>query len=228
MVHIVFGFGSLLAAGGALLARKGGRRHKIYGRFYIAGMTVVCCSGVVLAVAIKSVFLGCIALFSGYFVYSGARFVYRGKGGRSEAASVFDWLVLGLFLVLGLGMATLAVAFYDAQDERWVVLSCFAALAFLLGYSDARHYRAIAHRAIAHRARRERQETASESLAARGGARRARVKKHLAHMLGATIATTTAFTVTNIQTEPIWLSWLAPTALFVPLIIYWTRRIDKG
>ncbi len=214
VAHVVFGLGSLLAAGGALLATKGGRRHRLWGRFYVAGMTVVCISGVMLAVAVESVFLGCIALFSGYFVYSGTRFAHRGVG----KASVFDWLMLGFFFAIALGMAALAAAFYDVQDERWVVLSAFAALALLLGYSDARHYRSL----------QKTKETATQSVAERGQARRARVKKHLAHMLGATIATTTAFTVTNIQSEPIWIAWLAPTALFLPLIFYWTRRIDRG
>ena len=223
VAHVFFGFGALLAAGGALLATKGGRRHRLWGRGYVAGMAGVCLSGVVLAVATESVFLGCIALFSGYFVYSGARFVYRGQG----EPSAFDWLALGLFLVLAAGMATLAALFYQVQDGRWVVLSVFAALAFRLGYTDARHYY-WSIRPKQRSAKEWRQKSTTPSVAERGQARKARLKKHLAHMLGATIATTTAFTVTNIQSEPVWIAWLAPTALFLPLIFYWTRRIDKG
>ena len=222
VTHVVFGVGSLLAAGGALLATKGGRRHRLWGRGYVAGMTVVCFSGLMLAVAVESVFLGCIALFSGYFVYSGARFAYRGEG----RASMLDWLALGTFIAIATGMAVLAVVFYQVQDGRWIVLGCFAVLAFLLGYGDARHYGSIRPR---QRSVKEfAQESTTQSVAQRGQARKARTKKHLAHMLGATIATTTAFTVTNIQSEPIWIAWLAPTALFLPLIFYWTRRIDKA
>ena len=212
--HVVFGLGSLVAAGGALLATKGGRRHRLCGRLYVAGMAVVGISGLTLAIAIESMFLGCIALFSGYFVYSGARFVYRGEG----RASMLDWLVLAVFLALAASMAVLAAVFYRVQDGRWVVLSVFAALAFLLGGGDARHYRDLR--------RKEEQKKEKESAAVRGRARKVRIKKHLAHMLGATIATTTAFTVTNISSEPIWLAWLAPTALFLPLIFYWARKVD--
>ena len=224
--HIVFGLGSLVTACGALLATKGGRRHRLCGRLYVAGMTVVCLSGLMLAVAVESMFLGCLALFSAYFVYSGTRFACRGDG----RASMLDWLVLTIFFALAASMAALATTFYDNQDELWVVLTCFAVLAFLLGYRDARHYRDIRQRKdkVQDKTQGKAQEkvTEKDSAAVRGQARRERVKKHLAHMLGATIATTTAFTVTNISTQPIWLAWLAPTALFLPLIFYWVRRVD--
>ena len=52
--------------------------------------------------------------------------------------------------------------------------------------------------------------------------------KHIGMMTGSYIATFTAFLVVNVQNfNPYWLPWLAPTLLFVPLIIYWTRKYGK-
>lgn len=52
--------------------------------------------------------------------------------------------------------------------------------------------------------------------------------RHIGYMIGAYIATFTAFLVVNIKHfEPAWLPWLAPTVLFVPVIIYWSGKVSK-
>ena len=49
--------------------------------------------------------------------------------------------------------------------------------------------------------------------------------RHIGLMIGAYIATITAFVVVNVTSiEPKWLPWLLPTFIFVPVIIYFTRR----
>lgn len=54
---------------------------------------------------------------------------------------------------------------------------------------------------------------------------RAWLAKHIGMMMGAYIATFTAFLVVNITTfQQAWLLWLAPTALLVPLMRFWTLR----
>lgn len=47
--------------------------------------------------------------------------------------------------------------------------------------------------------------------------------RHIGMMMGAYIGTLTAFLIVNIQFfEPYWVIWLAPTAVFVPLMRFWT------
>lgn len=52
--------------------------------------------------------------------------------------------------------------------------------------------------------------------------------QHIGLMVGAYIATVTAFLVNNVRAmEPVWLLWLLPTAVFVPLSIYWVNKYVK-
>jgi hypothetical protein len=54
------------------------------------------------------------------------------------------------------------------------------------------------------------------------------LRQHIGMMMGAYIATLTAFLVVNVKNfQPGWLIWLAPTAVLVPLMIYWTRKYVK-
>lgn len=53
---------------------------------------------------------------------------------------------------------------------------------------------------------------------------------HLGNMVGACIATLTAFLVFNFTTSlggPAWMVWLAPTAVGVPAITLWTRHYKR-
>jgi len=51
--------------------------------------------------------------------------------------------------------------------------------------------------------------------------------KHIGMMVGSYIGTFTAFLVVNIQFQPGWVIWLAPTVVFVPLMQYWTWKFTK-
>lgn len=50
---------------------------------------------------------------------------------------------------------------------------------------------------------------------------------HLQFMLGACIATFTAFLVVNIKMQPAWLPWIAPTIIGSVLITIWTAKLKK-
>jgi uncharacterized membrane protein len=68
---------------------------------------------------------------------------------------------------------------------------------------------------------------AVQDLAVRSRGERApgRVQRHLARMLGATAASWTAFVVVNFTFLPPLVAWLGPTALVLPAIVYWARRL---
>lgn len=66
--------------------------------------------------------------------------------------------------------------------------------------------------------------------------KRGRVVAHLGSMIGASIATATAFLVVNAARLPApiqelfpgWLFWVLPTAIGVPLLLRWSRRWSAG
>ncbi|GAA5041277.1 hypothetical protein GCM10011506_42840 [Marivirga lumbricoides] len=51
---------------------------------------------------------------------------------------------------------------------------------------------------------------------------------HVGKMGGTFIAAITAALVQNVQSEPIWIAWLLPTAIFTPVIVYYSRNIRSG
>lgn len=58
--------------------------------------------------------------------------------------------------------------------------------------------------------------------------RRKRMLAHIGNMMGAYIATVTAFAVVNINfVKPGWLVWLTPTAIGLPIVSYYTRVWKK-
>src|SRR5208282_5513764 len=68
------GGGVALAAGPVpLLSRKGGRLHRQLGKVYAAAMALAAGSGLVLALVKGSTLLLCIAVFTGFLVYTGLR-----------------------------------------------------------------------------------------------------------------------------------------------------------
>lgn len=118
---------------------------------------------------------------------------------RDHLAAWFDWL---LVIVAGInGMAMVATLN--------VVLMVFGAISLSLVWGDIRLH----------------------SKAARGKAipPTAWLKKHIGMMMGAFIATITAFLVVNItEVQPYWLVWLTPTFVLVPVLIYHQRKVDRA
>lgn len=52
--------------------------------------------------------------------------------------------------------------------------------------------------------------------------------RHIGMMTGAYIATVTAFVVVNVRVfDPVWLPWLVPTVLGMPIMAYWMRRVRQ-
>ena len=52
--------------------------------------------------------------------------------------------------------------------------------------------------------------------------------RHIGMMVGSYIGTFTAFLVVNIQLPANnWIIWIGPTLLFVPLLVFWTRKYAK-
>ncbi len=97
----------------------------------------------------------------------------------------------------GAGMWGYAVLLARAGDSQWITLTIFGAIALGLSLADALFYRA------------------------RPAPSYRRISRHLTNMLAGTIATVTAVLVVNVNTNPACITWILPTLLITPLIVWW-------
>jgi uncharacterized membrane protein len=195
-VHIAAGALAVLAGLGALATEKGGRQHVRAGRVYVAAMGVVVVTVVPLFVLDPTffrTFLLLVAVFSGYFAFSGYRAVGRKRPGDDPAR--VDWAVAAVTAVACLALGGWGVSLVAGGDTFGVVMVVFGGIGAALGTADLRAY-----------------QTAAE---------RPWLPNHLSRMVGAYIATVTAVSVVNLTMVPEVVAWLWPTAVGVPLIWYW-------
>lgn len=199
VIHIMCGFTALFSAFGAILCAKGQHRHRICGRFFISAMTGVFITAVPLSLIKHNQFLFLIALFSYYLALSGWRYAKN----RTGVATKFDWSISVLMLVIALVMLGIGLPALNTGGYQAIIMVVFGVIGGISALSDIKVYRAHA------------------------GVGKERIAKHLGAMLGATIATLTAFTVTNFHFHPQILLWLGPTILITPLIIWWKYKVAR-
>lgn len=204
VAHVAGGTVALLSLGPAVVLSRGygvrvGPGHRRAGQVYVWGMVVALASAYPLALLLPSMFLGGVALFTTFLVASGWRWIRRGSDGT---VGLGRGLAVGM-LVAAVGMIVVGVRQLAGGDGLGVALLVFAGIGGALALEDLR--------------------------ALRNGRpeRRHRVALHLGRMLGGAIATLTAVLVVNVQTEPVWLGWIAPTVLIVPMIVWRTAQVMR-
>ena len=201
-IHIFSGAVALLAALVALVTAKGRVYHVWAGRVYALGMTSVFITALPLAFLGADWFLLFIAFFSFYLVFAGWRFA---RNRRGQPHSV-DWAAVVIMGLTGLGMEGYAVVKALDGDSQWVTLTLFGAIALVQCVTDGFFYRSSAVTAVKYAKR---------------------ISRHLTNMLAGTIATVTAVLVVNVDTNPVWIVWIAPTIAITPLIVWWNLRVMR-
>ena len=119
---------------------------------------------------------------------------------RKGIATTLDWIAVSLMTLSGLGMWILAAIYFSNDKSQYIALLVFGFLAVFLGYRDYKSHK---------------DKTA---------AGKERIAKHLTNMMGGTIAVITAVLVVNPPSDPEWVWWVLPTALRVPVIIWWNKK----
>ena len=202
VIHITAGSLALLFAIVPVVTQKGGIIHIRAGRVYALGMTVVFLTAVPLAIIGSDIFLLIIAMFSFYLVFAGWRFARN----RDSNPIWIDWLAVSIMALTGLGMWVYGVILATSGDTQWIPLAVFGFIALGLSWADFNFHRS-------------RTESAS-----------GRIPRHLTNMLAGTIATVTAVAVVNgdnLSMVPTWVTWIAPTVVITPLIVWWNIRVRR-
>jgi uncharacterized membrane protein len=201
--HIAAGFLALLAGAGAMATEKGGGRHRRTGRGFLYAMAAV--SGASLALyafgpGFWRLFLSCVAVFSFYFAFSGYRVLSRKR--PADDPQTVDWAALGALALASVGMLVLGGQLYRDGASFATVILVFGAIGGAFSVGDLRGFR-------------------------RSTERGAWVSQHVIRMGAAYIAAVSAFSAVNFLFLPAVVRWLWPTALGVPLLIYFGNKYEE-
>ena len=198
-IHILGGTIALLSAIMAILSEKGKKIHVLSGRTFFWSMLTIFLTAIPMSIITSNIFLFLIAFFSFYFAFAGILFARNRKG----IATTSDWIAVGLMILSGVGMWTLAAVLFMNNNSMSIPLLVFGFGAIVLGYGDFKSHK---------------------NKTAIG---KERIGKHLQNMIGGTIAVITAVLVVNVKIEPVWIWWVLPTVLIFPVIIWWRIKVMK-
>ena len=198
-IHILAGTIALLSAIMAVLSEKGKKLHVLSGRTYFWCMVTIFLTAIPMSIITSNIFLFLIAFFSFYLAFAGIRFARNRKG----IAATSDWIAVGLMILSGVGMWTLAAILFMNNNSMYIPLLVFGGFAIVLGYGDFKSHK---------------------NKTAIG---KERIGKHLQNMIGGTIAVITAVLVVNVTVEPVWVWWVLPTVLIVPVIFWYRIKLMK-
>ena len=198
-IHILAGTIALLSAIMAILSEKGEKIHVLSGRTFFWSMLTIFLTAIPMSIISSNIFLFLIAFFSFYFAFAGIRFARNRKG----IATTSDWIAVGLMILSGVGMWTLAAVLFMNNNSMSIPLLVFGFGAIVLGYGDFKSHK---------------------NKTAIG---KERIVRHLVSMIAGTIAVITAVLVVNVKIEPVWIWWVLPTVLIFPVIIWWRIKVMK-
>lgn len=198
-LHIAAGAVAVLAGIGALVTTKGGQRHRLSGKLFVASMAVVVATVFVLVLVDPTrfrVILALVGVFSGYLAFSGYRVLARKR--PVDEPDGLDWVAAAGVVFVCLALSGWGVARLLGGASFGVVMVVFGGIGVTFGTLDLRTFR--------------------------DGGRESWMVGHLQRMVAAFIATVSAVSAVNLTPTLGILAWLWPTAVGIPLIAYWSNE----
>ena len=195
-LHIAAGFTGFFVAPVALAVRKGGPAHRLWGRVFFWAMAVAGTTALVGAQHIHSLFLLLTAVFSLYMAAFGYRSLFLKHLAGDARVAAFDWAVAGIGFVVFLGTVGYAVWAGNIPVGVFGTLGALTAARQLRGYANAGSW------------------TKNQWLL-----------NHISGFVASYIAAVSAFSVTSLKFIPFPYNFLWPTALGLPIIMWWHRRV---
>lgn len=206
IIHITGGAVGLLTGILNMIAKKGDSRHKIVGKIFFFAMLTAGLSSLVLSTLKPSLFLFIVGIFTVYMVGTGYSYLHLKMLNKNQKPKMIDWtltiaMMLAAFLFIGIGIMSLL-----KSNLFGLVFITFGSLGLLFVRHDFKNYSGKSHLLNYW------------------------LSEHLQRMIGAFIASSTAFLVVNAkylpESIPIIVYWLLPTLIFTPLIIKWANKYE--
>ncbi|MDP2176172.1 MAG: DUF2306 domain-containing protein [Bacteroidota bacterium] len=206
IIHITGGAVGLLTGILNMIAKKGDSRHKIVGKIFFFSMLTAGLSSLVLSTINPSLFLFMVGIFTVYMVATGYSYLHLKMLNINQKPKIIDWILtivmmLAAFLFIGIGIMSLL-----KSNLFGLVFITFGTIGLLFVRHDFKNYSGKSHLLNYW------------------------LSEHLQRMIGAFIASTTAFLVVNAkylpESIPNFVYWLLPTLIFTPLIIKWANKYE--
>jgi hypothetical protein len=197
-LHIAAGFLGFFVAPVALAVRKGGPAHRRWGRVFFWAMAVAGTTALVGAQHIHSLFLLLTAVFSLYMAVLGYRSLYLKHLAWDARVATADWATAGVGLAVFAGTVAYAVVARNIPVGVFGSLGAMTAMRQLRGYANAGRW------------------TKNQWLL-----------NHISGFMASYVAAVSAFSVTSLPFIPFPYNFLWPTALGVPIIAWWHRRVRQ-
>ncbi len=198
VLHILTGTLATMSIIAALITPKGSSIHRKAGRWACVSLGSSLFLAIVISIVNLQYFLLLIACFTAYLLYTGWRIAIA----TDSVITLADKIVFALTACIGLTMALIGTLRIFKEDNAGYILITFGAIALILATSDL--------------LRRGEWPMAED-----------RIALHLTRMCGSSIATATAIVVVNIQTQPVYVGWLAPTVIATPLIAFYSYKVKQ-
>ncbi|MEI6947400.1 hypothetical protein V9K67_09430 [Paraflavisolibacter sp. H34] len=200
LLHIVSGFLALVTGFLSMGNRKGGRRHRLTGKLFFAGMTGVFLTATALSLVKQIPFLFMVGFFSYFLACSGYRALYRKQAHLGQKAKGLDWLISGSGVLFGLGLLLFSLGWFQQRGAWGLVPFTFGSVCLAHGLMDIWGY------------------------FVRPGDKQHWLLTHGARMGGSFAAALTAFIVVNFSLGSFtWVLWILPGLL----VGVWIGRLLK-
>jgi uncharacterized membrane protein len=197
VTHIIAGTLGLLSGSFILAMKKGDKLHKLIGQIFFYSMTSSMIISLPLSIQKSNLFLFIIAIWTLYMLISGLRALKKIDINR---VSIWDWVITSVMLLFGILLLGFGIrSVLIGATMGWIAI-VFGLISLLFVVSDFRFFRG------------------------KGKYKNQFLIIHIQRMLGAYIASVTAFLVVNNKILPDIVAWLLPTVLIVPLIVFWIRK----
>jgi hypothetical protein len=206
ILHVLAGSLALLSGLAAMTVEKGKQIHRFAGQVFFYSMLVVFLTSVTVAYLKGNSFLLMVGFFSFYLACNGYRWLYLKKLNFKQKPTWVDYLLNGAGGIAHTSLLIWGIIKLIRGETFGIVAMVFGLIGLRLVYGTVRRFI---------------RTTASKTLWIEG---------HIGNMIGAYIATLTAFLVVNNDKTfglPGIVAWLLPTAIGVPYIFYWIKKYTK-
>ena len=200
-IHAFFGGLGLISGIGSVIVKKGSDPHKKMGKLFSIGMITSSLISIPITLMPnhENTFLCLIGLFTIYLVVSGNQ-ILSFKSKNKVSANLKDKIISGSMLILSIAMILFGAYGLIIGKIGFILFVFFGGFGLLLTIKDFIFYKNFkAHK-------------------------NGWLKNHVGKMIGALIASITAFIVAGLGIGNL-ISWIVPSVIGTIYILYWKRKL---